>query len=250
MYRGIDDVYQVLCTLLPEHGLVIIPRVLYRGMTERVSKSGQPLFTVACEVEFDLISTEDGSRHTARVVGEAMDTADKGTNKAMAVAYKYMAFMVFCIPLEGVMLDADAFSHEVAAKQAEKQVEKQEAEPRQRARPKQQAPAQAAAVPTQSPPPPQAQPPAAAQQQKPPPAQEAQEEGVDLPHAISATLDQHRDILAIAPNEQALRKAFAAAYTWASEIPDARQRTYVLIQITDEKDTRKAVLAAEAEAQQ
>ena len=29
-----------------------------------------------------------------------MDTADKATNKAMAIAFKYACFQVFCIPTE------------------------------------------------------------------------------------------------------------------------------------------------------
>ena len=33
--------------------------------------------------------------------GEAMDSADKSTNKAMSAAYKYMCLQVFCIPTEG-----------------------------------------------------------------------------------------------------------------------------------------------------
>src|SRR5690606_19364534 len=45
--------------------------------------------------------------------GEAMDSADKATNKAMSAAYKYAAFQTFCIPTEGDN-DADATTHEVA----------------------------------------------------------------------------------------------------------------------------------------
>ena len=47
--------------------------------------------------------------------GEAMDSADKATNKAMSAAYKYLCMQVFCIPTEG-MEDADSQTHEVAAK--------------------------------------------------------------------------------------------------------------------------------------
>jgi hypothetical protein len=47
--------------------------------------------------------------------GEAMDSADKATNKAMSAAYKYAAFLAFCIPTEGDN-DADATTHEPAPK--------------------------------------------------------------------------------------------------------------------------------------
>jgi len=107
-FRGIDDVYNVLSGMLAEYGLCIIPRILSRTCQERSTKSGSVLFYVTVEAEYDLISAEDGSKHTARVFGEAMDSADKATNKAMSAAYKYMAFQTFAIPTEG---DNDADAH-------------------------------------------------------------------------------------------------------------------------------------------
>jgi hypothetical protein len=53
--------------------------------------------------------------HTACTFGEAMDSADKATNKAMSAAFKYVVMQTFCIPTEGDN-DADATSHEVAGK--------------------------------------------------------------------------------------------------------------------------------------
>src|SRR3990170_2433717 len=100
-FRGIDDVYNVLSGMLADAGLCIIPRIMSRTCQERSSKSGGIIFYTTVEAEFDLVSAEDGSRHTARSYGEAMDSADKGTNKAMSAAYKYMAFMTFAIPTEG-----------------------------------------------------------------------------------------------------------------------------------------------------
>ena len=114
-FRGIDDVLNALSGHLSKAGLVIIPRVLSRECVERVTKNGGAIFYTNVDVEFDLISSEDGSKHTARVQGEAMDTSDKSTNKAMSAAYKYMAFQTFCIPTEGDN-DADASTHEVSSK--------------------------------------------------------------------------------------------------------------------------------------
>lgn len=107
-FRGIDDVYNVLSGMLADAGLCIIPRILSRDLQERQTKSGGTLFYVTVEAEYDLVSAEDGSKHTAKVFGEAMDSADKATNKAMSAAYKYMAFQTFAIPTEG---DNDADSH-------------------------------------------------------------------------------------------------------------------------------------------
>lgn len=115
-FRGIDDVYNALAPIIAKHGLVILPRCLSRDLVERQTKSGTPLFYVTVEAEFDFVSSHDGSRHTVKTYGEAMDSADKATNKAMSAAYKYAAFQTFCIPTEGDN-DADAVTHQVAAAQ-------------------------------------------------------------------------------------------------------------------------------------
>ena len=114
MFRGIDDVYNAIAPLLATHGLCILPRVLARDCVERVNKNGTAIRYVTVEVEFDFVCVEDGSKHTVKTFGEAMDVSDKATNKAMSAAYKYAAFQAFAIPTEGDN-DADATTHEVAA---------------------------------------------------------------------------------------------------------------------------------------
>ena len=112
-FRGIDDVYQSLAPLLASHHLCILPRMVSRVCDERTSRNGGALFYVTVEAEFDFVSSSDGSKHTVRTFGEAMDSSDKATNKAMSAAYKYAAFMSFAIPTEGDN-DADSTGHEVA----------------------------------------------------------------------------------------------------------------------------------------
>ena len=113
-FRGIDAVYNAMSPLLANHGLCILPRMLSRSCEERINKNGTALFYVTVEAEFDLVSAEDGSKHTIKTFGEAMDSGDKATNKAMSAAYKYACFQAFAIPTEGDN-DADAHTHEVAA---------------------------------------------------------------------------------------------------------------------------------------
>lgn len=115
-FRGIDDVYNALAPVIAKHGLVILPRCLERQVTERPNKSGGVIFSVTVDAEFDFVSSHDGSKHTVKTYGEAMDSADKATNKAMSAAYKYAAFQTFCIPTEGDN-DADATSHDVRPKE-------------------------------------------------------------------------------------------------------------------------------------
>ena len=113
-FRGIDQVYGALSPLLSKHGLCILPRVTDRQVIERQNRQGTALFYVTLTVEFDFVAAEDGSKHTVITVGEAMDSGDKASNKAMSAAYKYAAFQAFCIPTEGDN-DADSQTHEVAA---------------------------------------------------------------------------------------------------------------------------------------
>lgn len=112
-FRGIDDVYAALSPLLAKHRLVVVPRVIQRECVERRSSKGNPLFNVTVHAEFDFVSAIDGTIHTAATFGEAMDSSDKATNKAMSAAYKYAAFMTFAIPTEGDN-DADATTHDVS----------------------------------------------------------------------------------------------------------------------------------------
>lgn len=111
-FRGIDDVLNALSPLLAKHKLNILPRVMERDCVERITAKGGAIFYVTVKSEFDFVSAVDGSKHTVATYGEAMDSADKATNKAMSAAYKYAAFQAFCIPTEGDN-DADASHHEV-----------------------------------------------------------------------------------------------------------------------------------------
>jgi len=114
-FRGIDDVYNALAPLLSKNGLCILPRMLSRSCEERITQKGGTLFYVTVEAEFDFVCADDGSKHTVKTFGEAMDSGDKATNKAMSAAYKYAAFQAFAIPTEGDN-DPDYTTHQVVPK--------------------------------------------------------------------------------------------------------------------------------------
>jgi hypothetical protein len=100
-FRGIDAVYNALSPLLAQNGLCILPRMLSRNCEMHTNHKGNVLFYVTVEAEFDFVCTEDGSKHVVRTFGEAMDSGDKATNKAMSAAYKYAAMQAFAIPTQG-----------------------------------------------------------------------------------------------------------------------------------------------------
>lgn len=133
-FRGIDDVYNAVSGLLASNGLCILPYVTERTMTERQTQAGKPLFLVVVCVDFEFVSAKDGSRHTVRTYGEAMDTADKATNKAQSAAYKYALLQTFAIPTEAEENDADERTHKPAPAQAQQSQARQPLDEAARAR--------------------------------------------------------------------------------------------------------------------
>lgn len=98
-YRGIDDVMNELHPLLAEYGVTIVPEVVEQTRENRQTLKGNPIIYSIMKVKFHFYAT-DGSEVVATIIGEGMDTSDKASNKAMAIAYKYACFQVFCIPTE------------------------------------------------------------------------------------------------------------------------------------------------------
>jgi len=99
MFRGIDDVYAALQPLLHKHGVFFSPSVIESSREERQSKSGGNLIYTILRVKY-IFYADDGSSFEVVVPGEAMDSGDKSSNKAMSAALKYALLQVFCIPTE------------------------------------------------------------------------------------------------------------------------------------------------------
>jgi hypothetical protein len=115
MYRGIDQVYNALHPVMAKHKVFTTPEVLDKTREERTNKNGTVLAFVSLRVKYTFWAS-DGSSVFCIVEGEGMDSGDKATNKAMAVAHKYAMLQAFCIPTED-MIDPDSQSHEVAPRQ-------------------------------------------------------------------------------------------------------------------------------------
>ena len=119
MFRGIDQVMNTMKPVLEKHGVFIVPEILDTTREERTTKSGGTLIYTVHKIKYHFIAT-DGSEVCATVIGEGMDSADKSSNKAMAVAFKYACFQVFCIPTEEMAKDdPDAYSPEESTKKQE-----------------------------------------------------------------------------------------------------------------------------------
>lgn len=98
-YRGIDDVMNVFQPLMAEAGIFLVPEVLEAKREDRQTAKGGNLIYSVLKIKYTFYAS-DGSSISAIVIGEGMDSGDKASNKAMAVAMKYVLFQIFCIPTE------------------------------------------------------------------------------------------------------------------------------------------------------
>lgn len=116
MYRGIDDLYNDLQPKFAKHGVFIASEVLDIQREERQSKNGGFLLWTVAKIRFTFYAI-DGSSVSSIMIGEAMDSGDKGANKAMSIALKYCLFQLLLIPTEDVKKsDPDSEVHEVKSK--------------------------------------------------------------------------------------------------------------------------------------
>lgn len=106
MYRGVDDVMNVFQPLFAKYQVFVVPEVLESQREERKTGNGKNLIYSIMKIRYTFYAA-DGTSVSAVVQGEGMDSADKSSNKAMSVAFKYACFQVFCIPTEE-MKDPDA----------------------------------------------------------------------------------------------------------------------------------------------
>ena len=105
-FRGIDDVMNAMNPVLVKHQIFTVPEVLEQTREHRTTDKGAQLNYSLLKMRFSFFAP-DGSHVDAITLGEGMDSGDKASNKAMAIAYKYALFQVFCIPTEE-MPDPDA----------------------------------------------------------------------------------------------------------------------------------------------
>ena len=87
--RGIDAVYNLLSPLFGKHGIVLGVNCLKKER-EAVQTKFSIQYQTFLTVEYTFSSCEDGSKHSITVFGEASDHGDKGTAKALSMAFKWI----------------------------------------------------------------------------------------------------------------------------------------------------------------
>lgn len=117
-YRGVDDVMNALSPAFIKHKVFAVPEVIDQSRSERKTANGGTLTYSVCRIKYTFF-TDDGSNVSVTVIGEGMDSGDKASNKAMAVAFKYACFQLFCIPTEEI-IDPDSQSPQLEIERVSK----------------------------------------------------------------------------------------------------------------------------------
>lgn len=108
MYRGIDDLMDLLSPLLVKHYLLILPSIIDRELRIGETQRGGQLFHTILRVRYRLVCIVDGSEIELESMGEAFDTFDKSLGKALSYAWKQLMIQLFCIPINGQEADIEA----------------------------------------------------------------------------------------------------------------------------------------------
>lgn len=113
-FRSIDDMYNKIQPVLAENKLFFVPQLLESKEEIFDNGNGKRSIRVSAKVKYTIYA-DDGSSIESVTQGEAIDTSDKATNKALTAAFKYMLIQVFCIAITN-QDDADKISPPIGAK--------------------------------------------------------------------------------------------------------------------------------------
>jgi len=114
-FRGIDAVVNAVSPALRQHGVIVTPAVQNVDYANvEVGRNRTPMGHVRVVVSYTFTAS-DGSTLTATVPGEAMDSGDKATAKAMSVAFRTALLQALCLPTDEP--DPDSHSYERAPSQ-------------------------------------------------------------------------------------------------------------------------------------
>ena len=111
-FRGIDQVVNAVGPIFRKHKIIPVPHHCTAKYRDVLTSTGKPSREVTVEATYRFYGPA-GDFIEAVVPGESMDSGDKGTPKAMSVAYRIVLLQMLCIPTDEP--DPDSQSYERAA---------------------------------------------------------------------------------------------------------------------------------------
>ena len=106
-FRGIDAVVNAVSPELRKHGVVVTPHLQSLERRAITTSNGKAMNGVDVVVRY-VFTGPDGDRLEATVPGEAFDSGDKATAKAMSVAFRTALLQALALPTDEVNPDAEA----------------------------------------------------------------------------------------------------------------------------------------------
>lgn len=109
-FRGVDDVVAEVQAVMAANGVIVVPKVVEREREVLTTQKGGSMASVRLLVDHHFMCAEDGSSVVTTTLGEAMDSGDKASNKAMSAALKYALVETFMIPTREADRDTEEHS--------------------------------------------------------------------------------------------------------------------------------------------
>ncbi|QUL79893.1 ERF family protein [Brevibacterium sp. SMBL_HHYL_HB1] len=108
-FRGIDATVNALSPAMRKHGVTVRPCEVHNVTYEAFqSKSGGRLTSCRVIVSY-AFRGPDGDEIVSTVAAESMDSGDKGTAKAMSVAFRIALLQTFALPTQETDPDHDVY---------------------------------------------------------------------------------------------------------------------------------------------
>ena len=101
-FRGIDEVYNTLHPLFVQYQVFTTSEILNFKREVWTNEKGKLMIEYALQVKYRFTAI-DGSYLETQAMGQAMDSSDKASNKAMSMSHKTAILQIFMIPT----LDSD-----------------------------------------------------------------------------------------------------------------------------------------------
>lgn len=115
-FRGVDAVVNAVGPALRKHGVVVVPLVEQVDYaTVEVGQKRTPMRECTVRVRY-VFHGPAGDTIECVSAGEAMDSGDKSTPKAMSVSYRVALLQALCIPTDEPEVDADAYQRAPATR--------------------------------------------------------------------------------------------------------------------------------------
>ena len=108
-FRGIDAIVNAVSPALQKYGVIVVPSVEdYEYSSVEIGKNRTVMGHVKLKVSYTFIGAS-GDAIKATVVGEAMDSGDKATAKAMSVAFRTALLQTLSLPTDEPDPDSQSY---------------------------------------------------------------------------------------------------------------------------------------------